>query len=102
MIIKDYILERFVFYLQLNLCIMKLEKISLRNMSDILTDNEMKATRGGYGGGYDIIMGHTQWCYFYNNGNVVAMAYFPGEHSASAVTNQCAKNNCDHVACYKA
>jgi len=30
---------------------MKLEKISLRNMSDNLTDNEMKATLGGgYGG----------------------------------------------------
>ena len=33
----------------LNLSIMKVKKISLKNWSDTLTDNEMKATRGGYG-----------------------------------------------------
>ena len=28
---------------------MKVKKISLKNWSEFLTDNEMKATRGGYG-----------------------------------------------------
>ena len=28
---------------------MKFEKISMKSMSDFLTDDEMKATRGGYG-----------------------------------------------------
>jgi|GEM_PF-6434097 len=32
---------------------MKLEKISLRNMSDVLTDNEMK---GLFGGGYRTVV----------------------------------------------
>ena len=41
-------LESFIIY-NLNLCVMKLKKISLRNTSDILTDNEMKRFTGGSG-----------------------------------------------------
>ena len=42
---------------------MKFEKISFKSVSEILTDNEMKATRGGYG--YDANAGSGG----YGNGN---------------------------------
>ena len=62
---------------------MKLEKISLRNMSDVLTDNEMKSTRGGYsdGGGYSAGF----YCMYTNYGQITQTECFLSLNSSIAL-----------------